>query len=105
VTSSPASPLNISPEEVRFANGRIFAAANPDNAVTFPLVRLSVGPSWANLTEARPRGHGKEGQRRFVHDSPLEGDGFELSLKIRPQENCGFRSLAISTIVPQPGAK
>jgi len=42
------------------------------------MVRLSVSPSWANLTEARPRGHGKEGQRRFVHDSPLEGDGFEL---------------------------
>src|ERR1700719_4903222 len=44
------------------------------------MVRLSVGPSWANLTEARPRGHGKEGQRRFVHDSPLEGDGFEPSV-------------------------
>jgi len=41
------------------------------------MVRLSVGPSWANLTEARPRGHGKEGQRRFVHDSPLERSGFE----------------------------
>jgi hypothetical protein len=25
------------------------------------MVRHSVGPSWANLTEARPRGHGKEG--------------------------------------------
>ena len=44
------------------------------------MVRLSVGPSRANLTEARPRGHGKEGQRRFVHDSPLEGDGFEPSV-------------------------
>jgi hypothetical protein len=32
------------------------------------MVRLSVGPYWANLTEARPRGHGKEGQRKFVHD-------------------------------------
>ena len=32
------------------------------------MVRLSVGPSRANLTEARPRGHGKEGQCRFVHD-------------------------------------
>ena len=35
-------------------------------------------PSRPQPTEARPRGHGKEGQRRFVHDSPLEGDGFEL---------------------------
>ena len=44
------------------------------------MVRLSVGPSRANLTEARPRGHGKEGQRRFVHDSPLEEAGFEPSV-------------------------
>ena|SRR5271163_2763458 len=34
-----------------------------------------------------------------------EGDGFELSLKIRPEENCGFRGPANSTIVPQTGAK
>jgi hypothetical protein len=27
---------------------------------------------------------------RFVDDSLLEGDGFELSVKIRPEENCGF---------------
>jgi hypothetical protein len=33
-------------------------------------------------------------------DSPLEGAGLELSLEIRPQKNCGFRDLAISTIVP-----
>ena len=46
------------------------------------MVRFSVGPSWANLTEARPRGHGKEGQRRFVHDSPLEGGGFEPSVPL-----------------------
>src|ERR1700730_17306275 len=26
----------------------------------------------------------------FAEDSPLEGDGFELSLKIRLEENCGF---------------
>ena len=49
------------------------------------MVRLSVGPSRANLTEARPRGHGKEGQRRFVHDSPLEGEGFEPSVPRRGQ--------------------
>jgi hypothetical protein len=42
---------------------------------------------------------------RFAHDSPLEGDGFELSLEIRPEENCGFWGLAISTIVSQTGAK
>src|ERR1700736_2473621 len=42
---------------------------------------------------------------RRVADSPLEGDGFDLSVKIRPEENCGFRGLAISTIVPQTGAK
>jgi len=35
----------------------------------------------------------------------LEGDGFELSLKIQPEENCGFSGLAISGIVPQTGAK
>jgi hypothetical protein len=33
------------------------------------------------------------------------GDGFELSLKIQPKENYGFSGLAISGIVPQPGAK
>jgi hypothetical protein len=38
-------------------------------------------------------------------DSPLEGDGFELLLKIQPKENCGFPGLAIRTIVPQTGAK
>jgi hypothetical protein len=27
---------------------------------------------------------------RGFADSPLEGDGFELSVKIRPEENCGF---------------
>ena len=37
--------------------------------------------------------------------SPLEGDGFELSVKIRPEENCGFPGPAISAIVPQTGAK
>jgi hypothetical protein len=42
---------------------------------------------------------------RFAVDSPLEGDGFELSLKIQPKENCGFSGLAISGIVPQTGAK
>jgi hypothetical protein len=42
--------------------------------------------------------------RKFA-DSPLEGDGFELSLEIRPQENCGFRGFAISTIVPQTRTK
>jgi len=30
--------------------------------------------------QGRPRGHGKRGQRRFVHDSPLEESGFELSV-------------------------
>ena len=38
-------------------------------------------------------------------DSPLEGDGFDLSVKIRPEENCGFPGLAIRAIVPQTGAK
>jgi hypothetical protein len=52
------------------------------------MVRLSVGPSWANLTEARPRGHGKEGQRRFVHDSPLEGAGFEPSVPRQGSRKC-----------------
>jgi hypothetical protein len=38
-------------------------------------------------------------------DSALERNGFELSLKIQPKENCGFSDLAISGIVPQTGAK
>jgi hypothetical protein len=42
---------------------------------------------------------------KFAVDSPLEEDGFDLSVKIRPEENCGFPGLAISTIVPQTGAK
>ena len=29
-------------------------------------------------------------EARFASDSPLEGHGFELSVKIRPEENCGF---------------
>ena len=33
---------------------------------------------------------------RFARDSPLEGDGFELPLEIRPEENCGFPGLAIA---------
>jgi hypothetical protein len=42
---------------------------------------------------------------RFASDSPLEGDGFELPLGIRPEEYYGFPGLAIRTIVPQTGAK
>jgi hypothetical protein len=32
-----------------------------------------------------------------------EGEGFELSVGMRPEENCGFPGLAISVIVPKPG--
>ena len=42
---------------------------------------------------------------RVLYDSPLEGNGFDLSLKIQPKDNCGFPGLAIRTIVPQTGAK
>jgi hypothetical protein len=42
---------------------------------------------------------------KFAMDSLLEGDGFELSLKIQAKENCGFSGLSISRIVPQTGAK
>ena len=42
---------------------------------------------------------------KFAHDSLLEGDGFELSLKIQPEENYAFPGLAIRTIVPQTVAK
>jgi hypothetical protein len=42
---------------------------------------------------------------RFATDSLVEGRGFELSVGIRPEENCGFPSLAISTIVSQTGGK
>jgi hypothetical protein len=51
------------------------------------------------------RGPTSSGSNKFAIDSPLEGDGFELSVKIRPEENCGFPGLAIRTIVPQTGAK
>jgi 2-furoyl-CoA dehydrogenase large subunit len=40
-----ASQLNISPDEVRFANGKVLAAGNPDNAVNFP--RLVGASHWA----------------------------------------------------------
>jgi 2-furoyl-CoA dehydrogenase large subunit len=40
-----AGQLNIPPEEVRFADGRIFAAANPDNAVLF--CRLAGTSHWS----------------------------------------------------------
>jgi 2-furoyl-CoA dehydrogenase large subunit len=39
------SQLNISLDEVRFANGRVFAATNPDNAVSFS--RLAGTSHWA----------------------------------------------------------
>jgi hypothetical protein len=55
-----------------------------------------IGTASANATGWR--------NRKFA-DSPLEGDGFELLLKIQPKENCGFPGLAIRTIVPQTGAK
>jgi len=42
---------------------------------------------------------------RSSPDSPLEGVGFELSPRIRPEENCDVLGLAISAIVPQTGAK
>jgi len=40
-----ASQLNISPSEIRFANGKIFATANPDNALSFS--RLAGTSHWA----------------------------------------------------------
>jgi hypothetical protein len=46
-----------------------------------------------------------EMSKRFVADSPVEGDGFELSLGIRPEENCGFPGLAIRAIVPHTRRK
>jgi hypothetical protein len=33
-------------------------------------------------------------------DGPREPKDFELSVKIRPEENCGFPGLAIRAIVP-----
>jgi 2-furoyl-CoA dehydrogenase large subunit len=40
-----ASRLNVSPDEVRFAGGKVFAAANPDNALSF--TRLAGSSHWA----------------------------------------------------------
>jgi 2-furoyl-CoA dehydrogenase large subunit len=41
-----ASQLNVGPDQVGFANGRVFAAANPDNAVSF--ARLAGTSHWAS---------------------------------------------------------
>lgn len=41
----------------------------------------------------------------FFHGPMEPRVGFELSLKIRLKENCGFRGLAINAIVPQTQAK
>jgi 2-furoyl-CoA dehydrogenase large subunit len=40
-----ASQLNISPREICFADGKVFAAANPDNALSF--TRLAGASHWA----------------------------------------------------------
>jgi 2-furoyl-CoA dehydrogenase large subunit len=45
-----ASELNIAPENVRFADGRIFAAGNPDNAVAF--ARLAGASHWSSASRA-----------------------------------------------------
>jgi len=45
LTRIAASQLNIGPDEVRFADGRIFAAANPDNSVLFS--RLAGTSHWS----------------------------------------------------------
>src|SRR5271169_2437327 len=45
LTRIAAPQLNIGPDEVRFADGRIFAAGNPDNAVDF--ARLAGTSHWS----------------------------------------------------------
>jgi 2-furoyl-CoA dehydrogenase large subunit len=40
-----ASQLNVSPSEIRFADGKVFASANPDNALSF--ARLAGASHWA----------------------------------------------------------
>jgi 2-furoyl-CoA dehydrogenase large subunit len=45
LTRIAASQLNLSASEIRFAEGKIFAAANPDNALSF--ARLAGSSHWA----------------------------------------------------------
>jgi hypothetical protein len=53
-------------------------------------------PSASSIYDAPPK-------VRFAIDSALEGDGFDLSLGIQPEENCRFQGLAIRDIVPRLG--
>ena len=46
-----------------------------------------------------------EASKGTERDSLLEEDGFDLSVKIRPEENYHFPGLAISAIVPRTQAK
>jgi 2-furoyl-CoA dehydrogenase large subunit len=45
LTRIAAAQLNLRPDEIRFEGGRVFAAANPDNALTF--TRLAGTSHWA----------------------------------------------------------
>ena len=47
-----AARLNVAPQDVRFADGRIFAAGNPDNALSF--ARVAGASHWAPLTLPDP---------------------------------------------------
>ena len=80
----------------RQSSHRREGAARPDGERPHPSALRQAKPARSQVS-ARVR----LPAQRFVPDSLLEGSGFDLSVKIRPEENCGFRGLAISAIVPQ----
>ena len=50
-----ASQLNVPPEEIEFAGGKVFAGGNPDNAQSFP--RIAAASHWAPGTLPEGMGH------------------------------------------------
>jgi len=94
------------PSKVRFAPDSPLAGSRP--SLSEPRTDVKSAPMELSLHQLDSGSNAKpiiQHALQVAKDSPLEGDGFELSVKIRPEENCGFPGLAISAIVPQTGAK
>ncbi len=51
-----AADLNVTPDEVEFANGKVFAKSNPDNAL--PIVRPAAKAHWSPLSTPEDAGDG-----------------------------------------------
>ncbi|WP_145675601.1 xanthine dehydrogenase family protein molybdopterin-binding subunit [Azospirillum brasilense] len=60
-----AGSLNSRPEEVRFAGGKVFAAGNPDNALSFS--RVAAAGHWAPGTLSA--GHGPDGREAALRET------------------------------------